>query len=511
VNRPKEFTEVDERLPRVKEILDCFDASNIKYCHWKSNEHAMAAVRGDTDLDILFDNNQYDLVQSILMKAGFVKFKTAWFLRYPYIEDFLAIDPVEGKIIHVHAHFKLIVGESRVKSYHLSWESDFINKRYFLENEKIYAAPAAEEMLLLVVRSVLKLPIIKFSKYEKRSDSIDAKREFKWLKERVKKSDLIDLTRMYLGEGSIAVISEMYAGGINYSSLRKLKKVANEKLSEFRRYSIIRAIYLRSIRYLFSRFAAVNKRFPLLEVSNHRSISGSGLIVAVLGADGSGKSTQVKKIKHALSKKMDAKYVYLGAGNGPASWHRLIVQSFFNIYKNLISKKHARTKTKLKNVIEKNVNANPSFLKLILAVSLASEKKSKLNQVKKAKERGAIVITDRYPQVQNIGFNDGPIVPRADENSSFIKIYITSYIYRCYNYSSIIKPDLVVKLVGDPAELYLRRSDEMSKEDIAFKQEGVVGLDFDKTTKVLEVDACFSKEEVTKKIMSEIGGFFFER
>ena len=510
MNNLEEVPTTDNKLLMVKNILTSFDNDNVKYCHWKSNEHALAAVCGDTDLDILFDCDQYEVVRATLKKSGFVKFKTAWFLRYPYIEDYLGIDSIQGKIVHVHAHFKLIVGEARVKSFHLAWESEILRKRYLLQKSKIYASPVVEELLLLIIRSMLKLPIMQLGNYENKLESKDANREFDWLKKQVAEKELIELTKVYLGEKSVNCISNIYRDGINYSSLLALKKMTKEKIDEFRRYSKPKAIFLRCFRWFFARLAAVNKRLPLFNVSNHRAMPNGGLVVAVLGADGSGKSTQVKKVKSVLIKKMDTVYVYMGSGDGSSSWHRKIINLFIFIYKKLHVERNKNKNISLECLVAKNNKLKVTIPKLILGLSLALEKKFKLKEIEKAKKRGAIVITDRYPNDQFVGFNDGPIVPTIDKKFNPLRGLVAEYIHNCYRYATVVSPDLVIKLIGDPDSLHERRSGEMSKESIVFKQDGIKKLSFGKNTKVIEVNACLPKHDITKAILSEIGGLFVE-
>ena len=64
----------DYRLEIVSRFVDLLDLLAIKYCHWKSNEHLIPAIKGDTDLDILFDNNQKKTVEKALYNAKFIRF-----------------------------------------------------------------------------------------------------------------------------------------------------------------------------------------------------------------------------------------------------------------------------------------------------------------------------------------------------------------------------------------------------------------------------------------------------
>lgn len=198
----------------VKNVLDEFNKNNIKYCHFKSNEHVDAAVIGDTDLDILFDYSQYNKIRTLLLNLGFKQFNTAWFVSYPYVEDYLAID--NGKIVHIHAHFKLILGESKVKSYILPWEKELFKNRVFIEEYNIYTSSPVEEMLLLIIRTSLKLPSSNIN-YENKRDIIDSRREFTWLKNIVSKQEIIKIASLMIPANNVNIDEKIISYFLTYT------------------------------------------------------------------------------------------------------------------------------------------------------------------------------------------------------------------------------------------------------------------------------------------------------
>jgi hypothetical protein len=74
-----------------------------------------------------------------------------------------------------------------------------------------------------------------------------------------------------------------------------------------------------------------------------------------------------------------------------------------------------------------------------------------------------------------------------------------------YTYANSVPPDLVIKLIGDTEKLYIRRSEKISFELIETKQNAVLAVPFGGFTKVIQVDACSIIENITSKIMVEIG------
>lgn len=101
---------------QVVQILNNYlDQKNIRYCHWKSNEHVDAAVEGKTDLDVLVDENEKENLKQVLSEVGFKYFEAIPCRRYVDIDDYLAIDRETGILVHLHLHYRLELGKSILK------------------------------------------------------------------------------------------------------------------------------------------------------------------------------------------------------------------------------------------------------------------------------------------------------------------------------------------------------------------------------------------------------------
>lgn len=480
-------------LPLIEETLDILKKSRIKYCHFKSNEHLEAALSGDTDLDILFSQDEFEKVNELLLKLGYHKFKTAWFVSYPYVEDYIAIS--KGKIVHIHAHFRLILGESKVKSYILSWEDIFLKNRVYIKQYNIYTSSSVEEMLLLIIRNALKLPLIPLN-YQNKRDIRDATREFEWLKKRVKREEIIQLSQSKFGKRIVESIGLIYDENFNYRNIKFFLKRSKKELNKYRRYTYIQSIVIRTQRRVAYVLTILNRKlnaFPYIK--NHRTLNNKGIVITLMGADGSGKSTQVNRLVKILSKKMDVRYIYMGSGNGPASWHRTILKAAFRIIK------RKKKKTNQEKVV---LQMTPKkIFSLVYFISLAIEKRKNLKRLQRFRKKGMICITDRYPQTQIKGYNDGLHLANWHASSNWIKKMLSTFEYKCYDISNVVTPDLVIKLIGE-VDLLSNRREEMTIAEIKKKQDGIKAIHFDKSVQVFELDASLDRDILTNTILDII-------
>ena len=303
----------------VRSLIRLLETEAILYCHWKSNEHLNAAMCGNTDLDILFDEGKQTRIVELLRQAGFARFRSIWFRRYPAIEDFIGIDPEKGKVVHVHAHFQLVLGEKLVKSYRLPWEEELLRTRVWDEEHGIYRSDAVWEMLLLVIREAIKWTGgVKHARHNPSARS-GADREMTWLKERVSPQDLGALAATYCGPHARRAMDRLYREGLSSSALEELRRLILPGFQKYRRLSPAQAAGIGLVRKLSYPLSCGLRKTILPTLPIQRTVPGDGLIIAILGADGSGKSTVATEVTRELSRKVAVMRLYMGSGNGSSS------------------------------------------------------------------------------------------------------------------------------------------------------------------------------------------------
>src|SRR5690625_3960024 len=386
-------------LQIVKRLLEDLHTNDINYCHWKSNEHIAASVHADTDLDMLFDVNQKQQVIAILTSNHFHLFEAVWYKKYNGIVDYIGFDKETGKIVHVHTHFHLDLGEVGIKSYHLPWEQLILERKIFNENYRIYTSPPVVEYLLLVVRTAFKQDPINYR--SNRRIINDFNREAKWLYPQV------DLK--YLKPISESVLNRKMADLIEQIRIKEhydkrlfgaLKKQLKPHFAKNRVLTAQRVALLKTLHLLKSVKLRIDKLLGVKGRTRRRSLPHQGVIVSLMGADGAGKSTQTKLITKELAKKVDVLFMYMGSGKGDKSFQRRIMSFLFSLGSSA-TKSGGETKPQNAMGKKKKLSGKSVFKQMVvsaMAVSLAFERKSRLKRIERERKRGGIVICDRYPQ-----------------------------------------------------------------------------------------------------------------
>ncbi|MCR5803809.1 MAG: hypothetical protein K6G47_06065 [Clostridia bacterium] len=489
--------EVEVLISSIEKLLDSLDKQGIRYCHWKSNEHLAAALEGDTDLDILFDPSQRSDLEKVFSENGLKRFRATPLMQYNAIEDYIGFDQEEAKIWHVHTHYRMTLGENHLKSYTIApWGINLINDRIRGEFN-VWTANPSDEMVLLLCRISLKLRWRDYFRSIGEDDLI----ELRWLKERVSKDDLLEAASKYVGEKSRKTIGNLYDSNLKRKrQFLPLQGALRKELRAFSAYSRFQSWRLRTVREFFWLIGGVKRRLGINNYNASRRISPSGgLVVALLGCDGAGKSTTMSYIKNEFKKKIDVVSIYLGSGDGSSS---LLRKPMKLVAKRVGGKGLGQAVEKEYNE-KKNVSIKARFYslaKILWAISLAKEKKTKLRRITRARNNGLLVLTDRYPQCDFAGASDGPLLSRYQSGKGLMRV-ISKWEYNVYKDFSTNPPDLTIKLLV-PTDIAINRKPEMTVEEIEKKKSIIMGMNSSVHTVIIDTSRPF---EVTRgEVMKEI-------
>lgn len=461
-----------------KQTFQKFTENEIRYCHWKSNEHLLEGLDGITDLDVLIDRSSYNRVVEILMELGYKTGDTLFYLDYSSIADYIGFDSETGKMVHLHLHFELMIGKKFVKGIHLPWEKVIYQSLMVDRETGINIIDSNIEMILLFIRNYAKKNVI--HKIKRKGLSKDDKVEFDWLKPRVTREKL-NLFSEYFHLENLGELIFLYTENPHRKNLNKIYKVIDKILKSQYFFNNIKQNF-RYFRYkLTAAKNLISFRYFNRPVRYRRGISQGGLIIAFAGVDGAGKSTLIKEVNKWLSWKIDTYNIYFGSGDGSSSLIRKPLR--------VIAKLRIKKRGNSLNITEADAEKKKKKLKwakAIWAVTLASEKKKKFQDMLKARSQGMVILTDRYPQDQIKGFNDGPLLSDWESSKNPIKRKLYRYEREIYNLSNIFQPDIFFKLTiseelsakrKNDTPLYMIRKKINAIETIKFTQSKEITID----------------------------------
>ena len=506
-----DYIQSDEVQPAFKfklieDLFRSFHVNRINYCHWKSNEHLTAGLEGSTDLDILFDVSQKEKVLSLLFDFNFKLFRAASQRQYTGIEDYIGLDYATGKIFHLHSHFNLSLGENYLKSYQLNIENEILANRVFDKQNGVYRSHPAHELILLFTRYALKQrnrDRIKLFLGKQVSLPTDAVIEYAWLMEQTNMKEVEAFAARIFNNHKEAL--EIMEGGFNRKQLLLFSTLVSKQFAGQRNFNPLEAQLIRWYREASVKILRKFSKYSRYPVVQKRINPNGGLSIAVIGADGSGKSTIIKNLELSFKSKLDIYQVYFGKGKGNMSLVRKVlfrIKHSGGTVKQV--DKYSAKKESVPETKQKKGGKFSVYFSLIEALLVLREKITRYHHMQLAKQKGMLVICDRYPQNQFQGYNDGPSLTEYSQSSNPLLRRIAAREARVYSFFQMNPPDLVFKLVADVDVIAARKPGETSMEMLTKKLDGIKALQYPWPCKMVEINANQPLATVLAEIRKEI-------
>jgi thymidylate kinase len=275
-----------------------------------------------------------------------------------------------------------------------------------------------------------------------------------------------------------------------------LRTAVRRHFAPYRTYNGLEARLRSTARAIHWAAGGLNKFYLHLPRPWSRRAPGGGCVVALIGIDGSGKSTVSAAIRAWLGSEIDVIPVYFGTGGGRPSLLLRPLKLMMPLLTPLLRAKPSGSSH------GKVSNAPPgllySMLLMVWASVVAREKRTKLLAAHRAASRGLVVITDRYPQNEIRGFNDGPLLTRLAWAPSRLRRWEAS----AYALAQRLPPDLVIKLIVKP-ETTARREPDMDPGVVEKRIEAIPRLAFS-GAHVVSINAEQPLADVIRAVKQEI-------
>ena len=381
-------------LVRLARLFDTLNEQGIRYCHWKSNCNLDRSMQGLTDLDLLVDRSHSQRFREILCQYDFKPVLSSTPMRYPAIEDYLGFDRAKGCLIHLHVHYQLILGEQYVKNYHLPLEQSFLDSSHTYSGIKI-ASPEME-VIVLAIRALLKYrdrDVVRgiFSARHRELPAGTLK-EFEYLLSQTTLDSISDVVKSQVKFVSPDILLEFLTALQTKVKpaflIYRLRNRLRRELAPFQRYGRPYATF-KSFRADASR--RWRKFARQSQAGGKKTMMSGGLRIAIVGADGAGKSTVVHELARWLSWKLEVCTNYMGSRHPSAiahisGWMSQVSGMAYRACSAVIGEENARPLYQAR-----------SLLHGLHLIAIGRDRYYRYLAGQRRASQGALVIYDRYP------------------------------------------------------------------------------------------------------------------
>lgn len=451
--------------PRAVELFARLNAGDIRYCLWRGSFNLEGGISGETDLDIFVHPEHRAAFSSIVGRMSFKRTVPSRQMQTPDIEQFFGLDGLSGALVHLDVYSELLVG--RFEDYPLRVADWLFDQTRSVNGVR---APLAEtELFLLFIRinlnvsvgAIIRSIVKRVSPYPERR-----LREFRWLVEqtdddllrsRILSSGLgIDpedvlgfLARLRMGDPR-----SLYVLRIN----RRLKRLLRDhrrgpSASELLRRAVMRTRQTRLLRSVW----------PIPK----KSFGTRGLYVAIVGADGAGKTTLARDLTRWLGRKFAVRHLYFGIPKGSLPVWTLRkargASARWSRRRNGSPGGNARSRGHLWRLLDRR-----------LWLHIARHRRTLHHRASRAVARGEVVIGERFPMREFWEMREPMDGPRIDPGPG--PRQRRAHIRERTIYESIDEPDLILVLDADLKTLRSRQSN-LREETHAEKARVVRSLD----------------------------------
>ena len=432
---------VSERAPslRVPTLLDrlgeALDMAGVSCCQWKGHYKKAYWESGAGDVDLLVDAAMSERLDGVLDRLGFKLALPDPEGLIPGTASWFGYDAHQRALVHVHVHIRVIVGGYWTTMYRLPIERALLEAT---APRLPFAVPEPElEFLTFVLRSVQRYRILDlFTPSTAQPRWLRAAQpEFTYLLNQVDRRRLL---------ARLAELLPPIDPAFFDACARSLRPGVSRWLRLWLRLNLhwrLRPHAHHPPRTLL--FKRVLRRLHLLARTHGMRLARGGRLLALLGADGAGKTTCNAELTRWLGAQFDVQRAHLG--RPPRSLTTLFVGGLLRVQRKMGG--------------GGATEGTPGFLELLRLVCTARDRYLLFARMRRFAEAGGIALCERYPVPQN-RLLVGPEIHRLLGHGRDTPLARRLMRLEQWYYRRISAPDVIMVLRVEPELAVRRKTDE---------------------------------------------------
>ncbi|SKC18976.1 Thymidylate kinase [Kosakonia radicincitans] len=217
-------------------------------------------------------------------------------------------------------------------------------------------------------------------------------------------------------------------------------------------------------------------------------------LVAIVGSDGTGKSTLVRDLVKVLQKQWKTEKRYLGLISGEDG-DKIKKLPLLGVW---LERRLAAKSDKTQRMS----NKAPALWAALIMYGFSLWRTANLRKVQQLAQSGVLVISDRFPQAEISGFYyDGPGIG-IERATGWLSKLLAKRERRLYQQMALCRPELIIRLDID-ADTALSRKPDHNYEELQDKIANMVKLNYN-GSRIIELDARAPYNDVYAKALHEI-------
>jgi thymidylate kinase len=481
------------QLRLVLQLREELRAKAVRYCHWKSNDMLPRSVSGENDLDLLVHRDDARRFLAVLARLGFNRALAPGGREHPGVGHFYGLDRDSGRLVHVHAHFQLVLGDDTTKNYRLPLEVAYLHS---VRRDAVLPVPTAEfELALFVIRMMLKHATWDAVLMGLGRPSDGERRELAWLLERAEREETRAVVARHLCGVGVELWDRCLDSLTDATSPWRRLGLGSElltALSPHGRRSRLADAATRIMRrglWGWTRF--------VLRRPTRKRFERTGLTVAIVGGDGAGKTTATEGVAAWLGSTFVVRRTHLG--NPRPSLLTLAVKG--PLY---VARAAGLLPSTRKSVDPRTATPQdfPGAVWALWHVLTARDRLREYHALRRVADAGGVVVSDRWPLPQLHLMDGSRVAWILDGTGPRARLVRRLAEAERRIYAHIGLPDVLVVLRLDPDVAVARRPED-DADYVRSRNAEVFDVDWSATPAVV-LDATQHPDQVLAGIRNAI-------